>query len=114
MSQSTQRKIISHLAFMHFNEAPPHESARLIIRKWKVNGLVEEFEEIFFGALLRFAGTAYDCYSLVGDEALLPFGQGLLDSRRVRRIRLLLAALLLLFAFFLGWPDFVALVDVDD
>jgi hypothetical protein len=98
-----------------FDETSPHETSRRIVREWEVNGLVEEFEEVFFGALLRLAGTTYDGDScLVGDEFTFPFGKGLLDSRRVRRIRLLLLGALLLFAFFLGWPDFVALIDVDD
>merc|ERR1712227_700356 len=52
---------------------------------------------------------------LVVDELGSPLGEGLLDSLRVRGVGLLfLAALLSFFAFLLGGPDLLALIDVDD
>ena len=66
---------------------------------------------------MRFDGANYYCDScLVGDELSFTFTKCILGSRCwVRWIRrLLLLTALLIFAFFLGRPKFVALVDVNN
>ena len=114
VSERTELEVRLDLASSALDEDLPHEATGGVVREWEVDRLVEELFEFLLRTFLGLTRATDDGDSgLVGDPLGLPLGQRLLDPRGILGV-VLLGLLLSLLLLFLGGPDLLALVDVDE